>query len=54
MNRAQGSDNLDQWARRAKGLPFDERQRDALEEGYQHNLERITVAEAPAAPRRRG
>ena len=54
MNRAQDRDNLDAWARWAKGFVFDERQRDALDDAYQHSLERIAVAGVPNAPRRRG
>jgi hypothetical protein len=54
MNRAPDRDNLDAWARWAKGFPFDDRPRDQLEDAYQHILERITVADAPTAPRRRG
>jgi hypothetical protein len=54
MNRAQDRDNLDQWARWANGIAFDERQRDALEDAYQHSLERIALAEAPNAAGRRG
>ena len=54
MKRAQDRDNLDAWAAWAKGFPFDERQRDALEDAYQHSLERIAVTEGPTAPRRRG
>ena len=52
MNHAQDRDNLDAWARWAKGFPFDERQRDALEDAYQHSLERIALAVAPIASRR--
>jgi hypothetical protein len=52
MNRAQDRDNLDAWARWAKGFPFDKRQRDQLEDAYQHSVERIAVAEASTGPRR--
>ena len=54
MNQAQDRDNLDAWARWAKGFAFDERQRDALEDAYQHCLEHIAVAEAPTPSRQRG
>jgi hypothetical protein len=45
MNRPQDRDNLDAWARWAKGFAFDERQCDQLEDAYRHSLERVAVAE---------
>ena len=52
--RAQDRDTLGVWARGAEGFAFGERERDALEDAYQHRLERIEVAEVATAPRRRG
>ena len=45
MKRAQAHDNFDARARWANGFACEERQRDQLEDAYQHSQERIAEPE---------